>query len=56
MSNNECSDFMQHELVALDVPTTTETTDSITELTVREEDVEEEVTTGKKSDFTSHNE
>jgi hypothetical protein len=55
MSNNERADFVQHELVTLDVHATTETTDAITEATARDEDVEEEVTTGKKSDFISGN-
>jgi hypothetical protein len=55
LSNDEHSDFMQHELVTLDVCTATETTDVIAEPTVGDEDVEEEVTTGKKSNFISRN-
>jgi hypothetical protein len=56
MSNDECSDFMQHELIALDVHATTKTTDAITESSTEEEHVGEEVTVGNKSDFISRNE
>jgi hypothetical protein len=56
MSHDERSDFVQHELVALDVRATTETTDAIAEAPDGDEDVEEEVATGKKSDFISRNE
>jgi hypothetical protein len=56
MSSDEHSDFVQHKLITLDVCSITETTDAIAEQSVRDEDVEEEVTTGKKSDFISCNE
>jgi hypothetical protein len=55
MSDYKCSEFVQHELIVLDICATTKTTDVITGPTVRDEDVEEEVTIGKKSDFISHN-
>jgi hypothetical protein len=47
---------MQHELIALDVCATTDTTDAITKLSTEEEHVDEEVTVGKKLDFISCNE
>jgi hypothetical protein len=55
MSTDERSDFVQQELVALDVRTT-ETTAEIAEASIEEEEVHEEIATGKKSDFTSRNE
>jgi hypothetical protein len=55
MSSDECSDFVQHELIALDIHATTETTDTITELGTEEEHIDEEITVEKKSDFISRN-
>jgi hypothetical protein len=55
MSTDEWSDFVQQELVALDI-WTMDTAAEITETNTEEEEVHEEITIGKKSDFTSRNE